>query len=581
MAFERPITIAEAIENINQGKYLLPAIQRDLVWDPEQIERLFDSLMRDYPIGSFLFWYVERDRSKDFQFYDFIRDFHERDNKHIQKTEVYGQNDITAILDGQQRLTSLYIGLLGSYSKKLPRKYWKNDSAFPKKQLYLNLLKESDKMDVEYDFRFLTPKQARITDENHYWFRVGRILDFQKPNEVNNFLFEKGIMQNEPEQAEHASDTLFDLHHVVKEKDVINYYLEKSAELDKVLNIFIRVNSGGTPLSYSDLLLSIATTQWKEKDAREEITGFVDDINTIRDGFNFSNDFVLKSCLVLSDFKNIAFKVDNFKKNNMLAIEQKWDKIKKSLRLAIQLISTFGYNSNLLVANNAVIPIAYYIMKNDISESYLLKRKYSEDREKIHKWLNICLLKRTFGFQSDTVLRDMREVLKDNHSSFPIKEIAEDLKGKPKTLIFGEDEIENLFTLQYGKSYAFPALAMLYPALDYHNQFHIDHIHPKSIFTARKLRKQGIEDIEFYLENYNSLANLQLLEGPINEEKSNISFSKWLENNYKGTEKQDFMKKHYIPDVNLDIMDFKEFIKERKVLLRKKFESSLQIKNSL
>ena len=233
--------------------------------DPEQIVRLFDSLMRDYPIGSFLFWYVERNRSKDFQFYDFIQNYHERDNKHIKKTDVYGQNDITAILDGQQRLTPGYIGLLGSYSKKLPRKYWKNDSAFPKKRLYLNLLKESDKIDVEYDFRFLTAKQARVIDKDQYWFRVGKILDFKKPNEVNNYLFENKIMQNEPEKAEHASDTLFDLLHIIKEKEIINFYLEKSEELDKVLNIFIRINSGGTPLSYSDSLLSIATTQWKRK----------------------------------------------------------------------------------------------------------------------------------------------------------------------------------------------------------------------------------------------------------------------------------------------------------------------------
>jgi len=90
LSFEKPITINDVVENINKGKYLLPAIQRDLIWDPGQIERLFDSLMRDYPIGSFLFWSVDRDRSKDFQFYDFIRDYHERDNKHIKKTEVYG-----------------------------------------------------------------------------------------------------------------------------------------------------------------------------------------------------------------------------------------------------------------------------------------------------------------------------------------------------------------------------------------------------------------------------------------------------------------------------------------------------------
>ena len=52
----------------------------------------------------------------------------------------------------------------------------------------------------------------------------------------------------------------------------MNYYQEKDQDLDKVLNIFIRVNSGGTPLSYSDLLLSVADAPVEALDAREEIT---------------------------------------------------------------------------------------------------------------------------------------------------------------------------------------------------------------------------------------------------------------------------------------------------------------------
>src|SRR3990170_9034955 len=63
MAFERPITVKEAVENIHAKEYLLPAIQREVVWDVDQITKLFDSLMRDYPIGSFLFWYVDRKNS--------------------------------------------------------------------------------------------------------------------------------------------------------------------------------------------------------------------------------------------------------------------------------------------------------------------------------------------------------------------------------------------------------------------------------------------------------------------------------------------------------------------------------------
>jgi uncharacterized protein with ParB-like and HNH nuclease domain len=102
MAFQTPITIKEAIENVHTKKYLLPAIQREVVWDVNQIERLFDSLMRDYPIGSFLFWFVEKKKSGNYQFYEFMRDYHERDNLHNPKANVSGQEDITGILDGQQ-----------------------------------------------------------------------------------------------------------------------------------------------------------------------------------------------------------------------------------------------------------------------------------------------------------------------------------------------------------------------------------------------------------------------------------------------------------------------------------------------
>lgn len=78
-AFQTPITIREAIENIHEKKFLLPAIQREFVWNPGQIVRLLDSLMREYPIGSFLFWLVDKDKIEDFQFYEFVRKYHERD----------------------------------------------------------------------------------------------------------------------------------------------------------------------------------------------------------------------------------------------------------------------------------------------------------------------------------------------------------------------------------------------------------------------------------------------------------------------------------------------------------------------
>ena len=155
MSYQTALTIVDVIDEIHKKKYLLPSIQREFVWDTYQIEKLFDSLMRDYPINAFLFWQVEKEKVKEFQFYEFLRNYHEKNQRHNPKANISGEQEIIAVLDGQQRLTSLYIGLKGTFAEKLPRKRWHNPEAFPTKRLYLNLLKPSDVPELQYDFVFL------------------------------------------------------------------------------------------------------------------------------------------------------------------------------------------------------------------------------------------------------------------------------------------------------------------------------------------------------------------------------------------------------------------------------------------
>jgi uncharacterized protein with ParB-like and HNH nuclease domain len=252
------------------------------------------------------------------------------------------------------------------------------------------------------------------------------------------------------------------LYEVIHKNKSINFFLERGESLDKVLNIFIRVNSGGTQLSYSDLLLSIATAQWKEKDAREEITSFVDEINAIGDGFNINKDLVLKSCLVLSGFKDIAFKVDNFNQENMLIIEKQWDDITKSIKSAIVLLSGLGYHRETLTSNNALIPIAGYLYRIGSPENFAESAKYQNDRQKIFKWLVMVLLKRTFSGQPDNVLRPIREAINASEDGFPLLEIMNKLKGGTKAISFDDDEIDNLLYYQYAQAYTYSALAFIY-----------------------------------------------------------------------------------------------------------------------
>jgi len=586
MAFQTPITVKDALNNIHSKKYLLPAIQREVVWDVDQITLLFDSLMRDYPIGSFLFWHVDKKNTDRYQFYEFMRDYHERDRCHNPKANVRGQDDIVGILDGQQRLTSLYIGLKGTYAYKRPRKWRDNPNAFPTRRLYLNLLAPKANDDAGenvmfYDFAFLTDDEAKGSggDGEAFWFKVSDVLDFTEQFMVNDYLIEHGLMNRPKEESQFANRTLFKLRSVVHESKVINFFLEKDERLDKVLNIFIRVNSGGTVLSYSDLLLSIATAQWKDRDAREEITSFVDELNSIGDGFAFDKDLVLKSSLVLCDFADIAFKVDNFNKKNMLTIESQWEEISEALRGAVTLVAGLGYNRDTLTANYAVIPIAYYLKKLGLPKNFDKSGKYSGDRSAIRRWLILSLVKRVFGGTPDTVLRPVRKVLGERTDAFPLTKIVRELKGSSKSMICTKDDVESMLSYRYGQGYTFSTLALLYPSLDFRNKFHIDHVHPRSQFTLPKLRKRGIpeSDLVFYQENVELLPNLQLMEGIPNQEKGCTDFDKWLEDNVAARDLADYRVRHFIPDTNLSLKNFRRFTEVRKAKMREELRKVLGV----
>ena len=588
MAYQTPLTISNVIRDIDAKKYLLPSIQREFVWSTRQIEKLFDSLMMDYPINSFLFWKVPREKTGEFKFYEFLRDYHQQNQRHNPKASLGGFDDIIAILDGQQRMTSLYIGLKGTYAYKLSYKRWDNPLAYPKRRLYLNLLQPANgRDDLHYDFRFLTDEEVKEGNENRdendhktaFWFPVGDILDIREEFAVNNYLIKRGLnsLPNQ-EQALFANESMFKLFSAIHRKGTIVPYLEESTELDKVLNIFIRVNSGGTPLSYSDLLLSFATAQWEDMDARESINACVDELNSIGRGFNISKDLVLKSCLVLCDFPDVSFKVDNFNRTNMLRIEEHWDEITAAMRLAFSLVASFGFNRENITSNNALIPIAYYILQKGNPANFVESAKYSEDRKMIRKWFVSAILLRVFSFNPDGVLRPMREIIQDSHDLFPLEQIQARFRGTNRDVTFTEDSINNLLWTKYGSGDALIVLSVLYPWANLRNNFHIDHIFPKSRFTVKRLQRRGVpnESVDFYMDNVNYLGNLQLLEELPNKEKSSKEFEEWLTENFPDVDgRKDYARKHYIPDVRLDFTNFEEFFGEREKLILAKLRKEL------
>ncbi|MDK1389610.1 DUF262 domain-containing protein [Sinorhizobium sp. 8-89] len=571
-------TIKALLDKIASQDYILPAIQREFVWWPDQISELFDSLMQGYPFGTFLFWKITQERRNEYKFYDFVRDYHERDRSHCELLKDPPNRELTAVLDGQQRMTALNIGLRGSYAWKMPGKRWASDAAFPVRRLHLNLLSEPDlESGSKYHFEFLTDEQATTPEDGEVWFHCGRVLTEDYDALVDSL----DDLDLDKESVKAARATLRLFHRTIHDKDVITYYEEENQSLEHVLNIFIRMNSGGTPLSYSDLLLSIAVAQWEEVDAREAIHTLVDDMNNEGDGFKFTKDLVLKAGLMLSDIGSVGFKVENFNKANMAVLESNWPKIRDAMMLAVQLLASFGFNNQNLRAESAILPIAYYLYARKLDGSYLLRAEYAGDRENIRRWLIRSLLKASgiWGSGLDTFLTALREKISAHApQGFPVAQLEAVMALRGKSLAFTDVEIDELSELPYGDGRTFALLSLIFPGFDLSRHFHVDHIYPQGRFTEAKLKKAGVNEQlrEILSEKYNRLPNLQLLEGSINNQKRQKMPHEWY-----ALQKPDARaRKEYLAGLEIaelpeDIKGFPGFYELRKQALRVRIVNAL------
>lgn len=176
--------IADLLPRVN-ADLLIPSIQRPYVWEPEQIVKLFDSLLRGYPINTFLLWHLEPEHFGDLEIYRFVRNFRQGD-VHNDPASVAGDKPLTLVLDGQQRLTSLLIGLEGTYTVRNGLRG--RGAAWVEKILMLNLVQSPDAAQDEdddgftirelyYGLKFFSVDRLPRNDRGSVWFRVPSITE--------------------------------------------------------------------------------------------------------------------------------------------------------------------------------------------------------------------------------------------------------------------------------------------------------------------------------------------------------------------------------------------------------------------
>ncbi len=393
-----------------------------------------------------------------------------------------------------------------------------------------------------------------------------------------NWLMAKGL---NGDQLTRAFETLDRLHRAIRVDQVIAFYIEKSQDIERVLNIFIRCNSGGTQLSYSNLLLSIAVSQWETRDAHEEVYRLVDEMNQIRVDLRFNADFVLKAGLMLTDIASVGFRVENFTQQNMVVLESNWEDIRQTLLETVVLVDSFGFDSRTIQATNSLLPIAYCLHQRAAPPGFATSDQYLDDRRAIRDWLTRSILKQAgiWGSGLDTLLTALRDVIRNAAGSrFPFAELCHTMAQRGKSLAFGEEEIEDLADIYAKDRRIFPLLTLLFPEMRSGDGSDVDHVFPRSRFTPTQLETAGIvgEQVEEFRDKSERIANLQLLDRTVNNEKRATLPADWLDVHCpEEPTRLSYCDRHLLGDVPREIQDFLAFYEARRQRLKERIRCLL------
>jgi hypothetical protein len=581
-------TIAQILQELNKTLFI-PDIQRSFEWNKDKIIRLFDSILRGYPINTFLFWHVERENRENWHAYRFVED-HKENMPHSTLAHPETIQDLTLVLDGQQRLTSFLIGLKGVYRIR-PRGTWYGiESNWIAHRLYINLLHNPERVDYDagdvmvYSLDFLAESKALYRGPDKYWFKVPRILYFTDMPTFQALLQQElqsitaAVPSATDQDLERASETLTKLYRSIWHDQTISYLREEKQDHDRALTIFLRTNHAGKPLTKSTLMFSIITARWSTKsniDLRGQLIEFVEGLNTELGGKpRISIDFVMKTSLALTDLP-VQYKVDNFTNANIDHIYDRWEQIKKSIHTTLKLVRSFGLNGDTLASVNALIPITYYIYKRPKLNVFGTRIDEVHIAKRIRYWLLCALLSRAFGAHSDSILLNARMVLQQpsGEADFPVEDLNRQLVTFGAVSNVNEAVINTVLATTL--SSAFVPLALLYDQKNWGNMiWHVDHIFPKDRLQQKTLAENGIasDKIARYSQLRDSICNLELLTERENTQKQDKLFESWIK-----TRSEEFKDEHLIPkDDTLYTLDrFEEFIAERSMLIRQRLEAML------
>jgi hypothetical protein len=491
-------TIKSVVSCINQ-KYYLPIMQRPFVWKEDQIVSLFDSIMRGYPFGAILLWKLPDEDRRNIGYYRFEENVISSPKKRLPR---YSQANVLSsnaalVLDGQQRLTSLWVGLNGTIKDGMRGK--------PKK-LYIDLLQDGFKTTDEgkrFGFSFRSDDADRLS--GNHWFEVGKVLRISNAQELDAE-FQKVIDNLRPyrvmsdKDVQVVKENLYKLHEMFCVCPVlVTLDYESSNYAEDVLDVFVRLNSGGTQLSSSDLLISTLTIYWPGlksfKDCLEELKRDLNDIiksgakGASKDVDRIQDDFLMKALnFLISD--HVEYNIKSFNEEFASKVHANWSDVSRALINGVKCAKNAGL-SQYLTGINVLLPVVLYCQLTNFNPDSGT-RSVESNLFKIRRWLSACLLAGVYSGSSDLMLTRHRDVLRQkcklkylvNFPDWDLNSAVDQNRIQP----YSKQAIDNIINLNYEESKTKIAIALrLIQGIgvgDDFSKFDIDHLIPQSHFSG-------------------------------------------------------------------------------------------------
>lgn len=505
-------TIKTIIEKIDSKELLLPALQRKLVWSEDKMINLFDSIMKGYPFGGFIFWnIINKDNISRYHFYQFIKDYSERENTINVPSGKIVKESINVVMDGQQRLTSLYIGIKGSITTKEKWKRTDKAESYKKKHLYIvPHLSPDQRNEDETPFRFYFVEDDYAKSENNVkpncekYYLVADYYGKTQEELYNEF----GVKRLRADDEDWRC-ILNKLRWLLNEAKILNYHTINNTNIEDVLEIFKRINNAGTPLSPANLLFSTVITSWEN--GRDKMDEFIQSIN--KEGtIIIREDYLIRVCVYLMNCP-AANKIETLTKDVIKTIETNWDKIKEAIINTKNFLKKNNIFDVAIVSYNALLPVIYYYY-------HCPKNKIVVSEKQLLYFFTISQLFSLFGGSSSSTLDKVREKMCVDKQlgnviiPFNIRNLFDiDLSaGRINAFKISREQVERLVDdLRYGNKKAFVLLCLLQPEITINsNIYDVDHVCSKDELGClfKKKRGEARKDLE---NKKNSIPNLQLL----------------------------------------------------------------------